>query len=99
MKPVLGIAIQEGLAVEPEYVAEVCQQRLDREFGLLGEQACYVRLLSTDDELRAWQAGELVLYRKPARRHGNTIVYRDHGGHEVKLEQETIFKDEAGSIG
>jgi hypothetical protein len=88
MKPVLALTIDsEVITVQPGTVADYINAYLDREFG---EGSVSIRLLSTEDELRLWEAGQLVLYRKPARRFGNTIVY-EKNGRRVELVQETAF--------
>ena len=89
MKPVLAISVAPGMALDNEYLGDILNRALDREFGA---ELVSVRLLTEPDELRAYEAGEMVLYRKPARRVGNTIVYRKDG-EERRLEQLTAFSE------
>ena len=77
------------MALDNEYLGDILNRALDREFGA---ELVSVRLLTEPDELRAYEAGEMVLYRKPARRVGNTIVYRKDG-EERRLEQLTAFSE------
>lgn len=89
MKPVLGITVASRLALDADYLTDLLNRALDREFG---SELVSVRLLDSEEELRRFQAGELVLYRKPARRRGNTIIYRKDG-QEHELEQTVAFPE------
>lgn len=92
MKPVLGITVHPQIhaALDGDYLTDLLNRALDREFG--AGEFISVRLLTTEDDLRAYQAGELILYRKPARRRGNTITFRKDG-REHRLEQTVAFPD------
>lgn len=89
MKPLLALHITHP-DIEPDYVADLLNAALDREFGRTGAELVSVRTLATPEELRAYMAGEMVLYRKPARRRGNKITYQ-RDGIEHHLEQTTAF--------
>lgn len=90
MKPLLALHIESDRGITAEYVADVLNVALDREFGRGGEELVSVRAISDPEDLRAYEAGEMVMYRKPARRNGRFITYRQ-GGQEHRLEQTQIF--------
>lgn len=91
MRPVLAISVHPslGASLDREYLADLLNRALDREFG---SELVSVRLLTEPEDLRAYEAGEMVLYRKPARRQGNTITYRKDG-EEHRLEQIVAFPE------
>jgi hypothetical protein len=93
VKPVLAFRIHPEVPLDPEYVADLINMAMDREFGRGGvPEVVSVRLLSTEEELRSYMAGDLVLYRKPARRQGNVIEF-ERDGVRHRLEQTTAFGD------
>lgn len=92
MKPVIAFEIDpDAPEVTPALVAEVCRDATNHWFEFNGKRMVAVRLLKTEEELRAYQAGELVLYRKPERRHDDTIIY-EKGGERIELKQERLFE-------
>ena len=93
MKPLLAVFIEPERGIEPDYVADVVNVALDREFGRSGESLVSVRTLAGEEDLRSYLAGEMVLYRKPARRRGNQIIYKDNAGQEHRLVQQTAFPE------
>jgi hypothetical protein len=93
VRPLLGVQLREpdpdsGMAVEPgEVWEELAHHAEDRWHGLVE-----LVMLNTEDELKAFQAGHLVLYRKPVRRRAPTDVsYRRPDGTVVEREQTTLF--------
>lgn len=89
MRPLLSLVIRTDIApaLDPEQIADMINFAMDREFtgGVVN-----VRVLRTVEDLQAYESGQMVMYRKPARKVGNKIVYeRDGVRHE--LEQETLF--------
>ena len=91
MKPLLGI-----VGVEPEVLeqaADVLDYELKDQYG--GVNAVGLVLIRTEEELREFEAGSLVLYRKQARRRLDRFEYV-HDGERVELVQETLFLGDPG---
>lgn len=91
MKPVLAIEVYPGEhAISLQDVVEYLEENLAGLNDSMGQPVASVRLLSTGEELRKYEAGELVLYRKPTtRRTGDKIVY-ERDGQRVELRQERL---------
>lgn len=91
MKPLLAVevvATDTGVTVEDAY--QYVEESVERLNASLGTPTVKVRLLKTGEELRQYEAGELVLYRKPTtRRMGDKIVY-ERNGERVELKQERL---------
>jgi hypothetical protein len=84
VKPLLGVA---GAVDDLGELVEVCNEAIRANYG--EETDVTVTALASEPELRAFEAGELVLYKRPPRRRGNKIMYvRD--GEKVELEQITL---------
>lgn len=91
MRPLLGIVIEPGEA-SIEQVAELCAEACE----LFNTNGPVVRLsvIQTEAELAQFQAGHLVLYRKPVRkRTGTDLSYRKADGSVVKADQTTLFDE------
>ncbi len=87
MKPLLALVSDQRVALDADYAADLINRALDREFG---NELVHVALLTTPEDLRGYEAGDLILYRKPAhRRRGDKIVY-NRDGTEVHLEQSRL---------
>lgn len=90
MRPLLALHIEPDRGIDPAYVADVLNVALDREFGRGGEELVSVRAITSPEELSAYEAGQMVMYRKPARRQGDIITYQANG--EVRrLQQTSLF--------
>lgn len=91
MRPLLGVHFgTEGW--DPEAVAETIAEYARHEWG--GEVAVF--LLRDERELAEYQAGQMVVYRKPVRvdRSAGELGYRTADGEEVRLRQEPLFGEE-----
>lgn len=91
MRPLIGLVIESGGAT-PEEVLEACAEAVEL-FNANGP-AVQLSLIETEAELAAFQAGHLVLYRKPVRRASpRDVSYRRPDGSVIKREQTTMFGD------
>jgi hypothetical protein len=93
MRPLLALHVHPDLnLVTPDLVADLVNAYLDREFGRVGpvREPVSVRALHSVEDLRAYQAGEMVLYRKPARKVGDRYVY-EKDGVRTELQQLKAF--------
>lgn len=89
MKPLLGVTLDhrvQGMVTLPQ-VEEICNAALAREFR--NTDAVSLTLIASEEELREFEAGSLVLYRKRPRRQGNRYVY-ERDGERVELVQEEL---------
>ena len=89
MRPLLGLVVSPEVDVEE--LVDVFQHYADHEWG---EGHVGLQLLTAEAELRDFQAGHIVLYRKPVRRQSSTdLSYRRADGTVIKREQTTLFGD------
>ncbi len=105
MRPLIGIEghgeeladlIRDHILDDPMPVGEMTPEELVHAFLVqqLGSQL-HVKLIRTEAELAEYQAGHIVLYRKPVRRARPTDVsYRRPDGSVLKREQTTLFGDD-----
>lgn len=92
MRPLIGLVVDEE-AVDLHELLGLIQGTLDREYGD-GDTVVGLQLIQTEPELQGFQAGHLVLYRKPVRRSKPTDVsYRRPDGTVIKREQTTLFDE------
>ncbi len=91
MKPLLALHVHpDAPDLTPAYLADLINEKMDREFARSGvRELVSVRLLANVEDLRAYEAGEMVLYRKPARKVGDRIVY-ERNGQRIELEQTRL---------
>jgi hypothetical protein len=88
VKPVLVIESLGDVAFSAADVVELVAEMFERS-GL--DPLFDLRVLSTEDELRSYEAGELVLYVRRPRQRG---VYRfTKDGVEVRLVQTPLFPE------
>jgi len=91
MRPLLAIVLTEDAAVTLDDVLDVFQHYADHEWG---EGVVGLQLLTSEPELRDFQGGHIVLYRKPVRRRSSTDVsYRRPDGTVIQRTQTTLFGD------
>ena len=92
MRPLIGL-VMDADAVDLHELVGLIQGTLDLEYGD-GDTTVGLQLITTEAELAGFQAGHLVLYRKPVRRSKPTDVsYRKPDGTVIKREQTTLFND------
>ena len=91
MKPLLAVEViapDTGVTLEDAF--DYVEQSVEKLNTSLGQPTVTVRLLTNGEELRQYEAGELVLYRKPTtRRTGDKIVY-ERDGQRIELKQERL---------
>lgn len=91
MKPVLAVEVlPEQNATTLQDAVDYLEASVERLNSALGQPVVSLKLLTTGEELRQYEAGELVLYRKPTtRRRGDKIIY-EKDGERVTLQQERL---------
>lgn len=95
MRPLIGFKVNDPEygdpeTVTPEEVVTALTEYAHHEWSGRVELA----LIQTEEELAAFQAGHLVLYRKPVRRvNRKDLSYRKADGSVVKAEQTELFGD------
>lgn len=89
MRPLLGL-ILDPEKVTPEEAAALIHDLLAEVEGPDIE----LSLITTEAELAGFQAGHLVLYRKPVRKSNpRDVSYRRDDGTIIKREQTTLFDE------
>lgn len=91
MRPLIGVVIGPEADLSVEELAERIHELLAEDYA---NAHVGIQLLATEEELRAFQAGHIVLYRKPVKRASSTDVsYRRPDGSVIRREQQTLFDE------
>lgn len=91
MKPVIAVEVLPGgHGTSLQDVVDYLEDSVGRLNSAFDTPVAHIRLLRDGEELRQYEAGELVLYRKPkSRKVGDRIVY-EKDGQRHELQQERL---------